>query len=267
MTMATSASNLIFNLFPENEKAEAVVSHFRNAPFKHTNTDDGKVSLGVGIEHNPKNRGQLISFGDDPACCDIFLPDSCARQCHFLFHPRTCEVLLHDDSNDSSTALLLPHFPEAQQFSLPDAQHRQRVLLAGHHDALICISDACFRLAWSETRNRALIEAQRMRKFAPVSTQLDPLENGRITHAPLEILGEGGSAMVLLTLNLKTGDYLAVKVYNSRHRVERAIKDGVRKEVNLIASLHHVCHQPSRHQYHSILQWPSLICLWAVSHT
>jgi len=247
------------------------VSHTCNAPFKHTNLSDGTVSLGIGTGHVPKNEGQLISFGIDPVCCDIVLPYGRPKQCHFSIHPRTCELLLHDDSDNSSTALLSSPKSGESTLSLPRAQHRQRVVLASINNARICISNSVFRLAWSRNRGKALEDAQRMRKFSPdhayISTPLDLLENGRITHKRIKILGEGASAKVYLTRNLKTGDHLAVKVYKFEDRVEEMGKDAVRKEVNLIESLHHVSYQPSRHHDHGILQRPLLTCPWAVSHT
>jgi hypothetical protein len=254
MTMAAFAPPLIFNLAPQNRAARLVVDHDRNARFKHENTTSVKtVSLGVGIGHEPKNQGQLISFGTDPGCCDILLRSGFPRQCHFSIHPRTHEVLLHDDSQDGSTTLLSSNKPEESRFSIPEAQHRQRVVLTAMNNAHIRIFDALFKLTWSGNKDEALERAQSMVRFAPdhacISTPIDLLENGQITHRRIRILGEGASAVVYLTMNLKTGDHLAVKMYkfNGQAEVEKACKDAVRKEVNLIASLHHVSHQPSRH--------------------
>jgi hypothetical protein len=243
--MPTPDPPLIFNLVPENDVAEAVVAHADNAPFKHTNPTEGTVSLGVGIVHSPKNAGHLLSFGNDSVCCDIFLPQGCPKQCHFFINPRSREVLLRDDSDDSSTALLSSANPDESRFSLPHAQHRQRVVLAAINNARICMCDALFRLVWSGNRDGALEAAQRTRKFPPDpalrSSELDLLENGHIIHSRIKTLGEGASAKVFRTLNLKTGDHFAVKIYKFDFSVEQAGKDAVRKEVNLIAGLSHVC--------------------------
>lgn len=253
---------MVFYLVPLGQPATNIVSLPINAPFKH-NASNGRVWLRVGLEHTPKKSGQLISFGSDRSRCDINLPEGCPMQCHFFIHPRTRELLLRDDSSNSSTILFASAEPAASRFSLPDAQPRQRVVLGAIQNARIRMHNALFTLGWGPSRCSALEAARTMPRFTPSgalsSNPVDLLEGGRIVHSRMAQLGQGSSAKVFLTLNLKTGDHLAVKIFVFRRGMESKGKEVVRKEVDMMKELSHVSYLPLGHL--ASLWW--LICLSA----
>jgi hypothetical protein len=228
-----------------------VVSFPVNAPFKGPSLNNEGEWLHIGIEHTPKNFGQLISFGRDPSCCDIILPEGSPKQCHFFIHPQSREVLLRDDSHDNSTVLFASSSPAEWRLNLPDVQPRQRVMLPVKRYASIRMRNALFRLGWSETIQHAHQAAQAMHVSTPAvalsSNPVDALENGQIFHQPIIQLGQGTSGKVFLTVNLKTGEHLAVKNFRFPPGNERKGKDIVRREVNLMKALSHVSFQPTRH--------------------
>ena len=236
---------VFFYLLPQNEQAAQVVSLSSNAPFKHINSDDGSEWLRVGIRHIPKNPGRLVSFGCDRCCCDIILPEGFPRwQCHFFINPLTAELLLRDDTVDGTTVLTASNDPADPRFDLPDAHPRQRVVVQDIRNARIRMQNALFMLGWSGTINSAMDAAKTMSRFAPSpafrSSLADLRERGQIVHRRIRKLGRGGAAKVYLTLNLKTGDHLAVKIFRFDPTVEMAGKIEVKREVDLLKRLSHV---------------------------
>lgn len=237
---------VFFYLLPQNQAAVSIVSLPSNASFKHSEPRDGSVWLRVGIDHIPKSPGRLVSFGCDHSCCDILLPEGYPqKQCHFYIHPRTFEILLRDDTADYSTILISSNTPTETRFSLPDGQPRQRVVLEAVKNAHIRMRKALFMIGWAGTRDVAFEAARATSKFSPSvalgSRAADIFENGRIVHRRISRLGTGSYGKVFLTVNLKTGDHLAVKVFEFAPEVEREGKDLVRQEVELIKELSHVC--------------------------
>lgn len=232
-------------LDPQNQAAVQIVTLPVNARFKHTRPDK-TAWLRIGIDHDPKNLGQLISFGCDSTCCDIILrPGFAQRQCHLFIHPRTGELLLRDDTTDHSTEIFGSNDPLEHKFRLPDTQPRQRVLLAVAENVRIKMKDALFKVNWSE-RLRAFNAAKMMpmitQSVAHSFTRADHVESGRIVHRRVSKLGKGATATVFLTLNLKTGDQIAVKIFNKFKTIaeEMESKKYVKREVDLMSRLSHV---------------------------
>ena len=249
--MLRAGPPVFFYLLPQNQAAARIVSLPSNASFKHSDPSDGSAWLRVGIDHIPKSSGRLVSFGRDHSCCDILLPEGYPqKQCHFYIHPGTFEVLLRDDTVDYSTILISSNTPAETRFSLPDGQPRQRVVLEAIRNAHIRMQKALFMVGWSGTRRMAFEAARATSKFllsgAVGSPAADLLENGRIVHRRIRRLGSGSYGKVFLTVNLKTGDHLAVKVFEFKPEVEREGKDLVRQEVDLIKELSHVSLEAAR---------------------
>ncbi len=105
-------------------------------------------------------------------------------------------------------------------------------------------------IRWSETRKDALEAARGTFKFSPRvalgSRAADSLEHGRIVHRRICRLGSGSFAKVFLTVNLKTGDHLAVKIFGFEPELEQEGKELVRQEVDLMKDLSHVSLEPPR---------------------
>ncbi len=245
ITMSNSPA--FFYLDPLDQAAAQIVSLPVNLRFKHILVE-GRACLRVGVDHVPKRPGQLISFGRNPSLCDIALPqDFPGTQCHFSINPQSGELLLRDDTEDMSTLLSAPSTPEDQRLRLPDSRPRQRVVLTTEKGNLIRMKNAQFLLLWSEraTRERALEEAKNKAMIGPgVALNLGSdlgLERGQIIHSRIAELGKGVTATVFKTLNLNTGDHLAVKSFHFESpKHQDAVKVVVRKEVVLLSQLSHV---------------------------
>ncbi len=99
-------------------------------------------------------------------------------------------------------------------------------------------------IGWSGTRKNAYEAARATSKFSPSvalgSHAADLLEHGRIVHRRIRRLGSGSYGKVFLTVNLKTGDHLAVKIFEFEAEVETEGKKLVRQEVDLMKDLSHV---------------------------
>jgi hypothetical protein len=237
-----SGSPVFFFLVPQDQAADDILTIGLNARFRNTDPEDGSLSLRVGLDHQPRQPGQLISFGRDRSRCDVVLPAGfSARQCHFFIHPRTGEVILRDDSINSSTSLLHLNESLTTRCALPDSQPRQRVVPHTMQEICIRMHNAVFMVFWCD-KVRAFEATKTMPRFrAPLTVVLaDPLENGQIVHQHIHGLGQGATAEVFKTLNLKTGDHLAVKIFKHAPDNEEAIKRVVRIEVELISQLSHV---------------------------
>jgi hypothetical protein len=233
-----------FYLNPLDQAAAQIVSLAENAPFKLS----GKACFRIGVDHDSKNPGQLVSFGSDPACCDIILPQGYPqKQCHFFIHPGTGELLLRDDTTHGSTSLSSLNDPSDLMVGLPDSQPRQRVVINTETEFLFKMVEASFTLMWID--RRGALEAAKTkpmirRSVAHISKRYLLPENGKIVHKPIKELGCGGSATVFKTLNLNTGSHLAVKKFRPipglSGREDKLLKEEYRREVGLVSRLSHV---------------------------
>lgn len=237
--MVTSDSPVFFYLAPRNQLANEIARLPVNAPFTHT-FPNHTVYLKVGTDHVPKHPGRLISIGSNRSNCDIILPQGYpSRQCCFLVNPRTGEMLLRDDTEDQSTRLVVAG---GAKYELPRTQPRQRVILGGETGASIQMRGAVFNFQWSE-KNRAFGVAK-TRSLVAQPTPLRSFDRVReIEHRRIRELGRGATSTVWLTIDLGTGDHLAVKVFQLHSRegeVEADIKRQVMEEVRLLSGLSHV---------------------------
>lgn len=235
-------SPAFFYLVPEDEIASQIISIPVNAPFKYTRRD-GKKVFRIGADHTPKTPGQLISFGSDPACCDILMPQgSPPKQCHFFLNPRTGELLLRDDTEDGAT--WLTHSNPAK-FSLPEGRQRQRVVPTTEEHAAVAMQSAKFDLVWSEPKRAfAIAKANFIVRQISTGKQERIYQCGQIVHSRIRELGQGATAKVFLTIDLNTGDHLAVKTFLRQvGRTERDInniKHFARLEIKTMSKLSHV---------------------------
>ena len=240
--MSTTLS-AFFYLAPEGEIATRILSDPVNALFKHAHRD-GREVFRIGDDHSPKTSGQLITFGSDRSCCDIILPEGFPpKQCHFFINPRTGELLLRDDTEDETTWLSHSNFPS---FSLPSSmQPRQRVVPTAEHRVQVAMQRANFHLVWGNPKRA--FQAAWTKSLIPqniASRDQRILQSGRIVHSRMRELGQGATAKVYLTLDLNTGDHLAVKTFlrepgESEHQVN-IVKHLARMEVRVMSKLSHV---------------------------
>lgn len=239
----TNTSPVFFYLAPEGEIATRILSDPVNASFKHPQPD-GVDIFRIGVDHSPRTSGQLVTFGTDRSCCDIILPPGFPlKQCHFFINPRTGELLLRDDSADETTLLTHSNLPF---FSLPSStQPRQRVVPTAEHRARVTMQRARFHLIWGSPKI-AFPAAWTKSLISPNITSRDQriLQNGQLVHSRMRELGQGATAKVYLTLDLNTGDHIAVKTFSreqgkSEHR-GNTVKRLARMEVRVMSKLSHV---------------------------
>ena len=242
LTMRRS-SPVFFFLAPESPLAHEIVYFTGNASFKHK-TPDKTVGLRIGLDHIPKTPGALVSFGIDRSSCDIILPQGFAlRQCLFFIHPHTGEVLLRDTTRNASTALITA---TGGQLNLPNIEPRQRVVLTTESIQYVQMGATVrFRLIWGKPKEAfrsAKTKPELLPRWAVDRPQPRICEDGKIVHKILKNIGVGYSATVFSTVDLNTGDHLAVKVYfrfDSEEK-ETKTKNNVLKEVELVSKLSHV---------------------------
>lgn len=259
----SSNSRTFFYLAPRDQPAIQIVSSEDNARFKWR-TPGGEVVLRIGVDHTPKVPGHLVSLGSDRSRCDIVLPPSFpSRQCHIFINPQTGYLLLRDDTPDHATILKVP---DNQKFSLPRSQPRQKVLFGRHRTAFIAMQKiAHFELLRLAEPSQVIKAAARKKALflpsaAPGSAQRRVLENERIVHQRIRELGSGEYGDVFETLDLGTGDILAVKTFSFTFRQEEIdVKKQGRQEVNVLSNLKHVRSNSCRNRVDLLL----LICLSA----
>jgi hypothetical protein len=240
----SSNSQTFLYLAPRDQSAIQIVSSEDNALFRWKNKD-GELVLRIGVDHTPKVPGHLVSLGSDRSWCDIVLPPAFpSRQCHIFINPQTGYLLLRDDTPDHATTLKVPG---NQKFSLPRSQPRQKVLFGHGRTASIAMQKTAHfeLLRWAEPSQVIKAAARKKALFlqsaAPGSAQRRVLENERIVHEYIRALGSGGYGDVFETLDLGTGDILAVKTFRFTSRQEEIdVKKQGKQEVNVLSNLKHV---------------------------
>lgn len=230
---ASSRPPIFFFLAPRNLLADQIVANTANASFRY-DVAHGVGYLRIGIDHDPKVPGQLISFGHDPFVSDIILPRGFpGRQCCFMVNAGTGEMLLRDDTEDHSTYIDVPGGPD---FDLPDSGLRQRVLSTSCRTPSVQMGDALFKLLWGDTK-RAFNAAS----TKPILMQSFPLRNsrgfGEIVHSRIRELGRGATSTVWLTLDLTTGNHLAVKLMLPNPGEDVSIQQQKKRQVGIEAGL------------------------------
>ena len=249
----SDSSVVYFYLEPENQAARAIVTSSPNEWLRESRPD-GSAVLRVGFNHEPKIRGQLISFGSHPLLNDVILPRSHPRQqCHFRIHPSTEELLLRDDTENKSTVLSVAG---GSNYQLPNNGPRQRVLTI-HLNVRIKMQAAHFRLWWGpmtsqpDAVKRAINDCRIRQSLGQASAPTHPLASspsvrrGPLIHHRLHELGRGASAIVYHTIDLTTGDYLAVKTWQLTAAVDKVwFTEVVKKEMQITSQLSHVRDHP-----------------------
>jgi hypothetical protein len=237
----SDSSAIYFYLEPEDEAARDIVSRSTNEWFTESRPD-GTTVLRIGFHHELKTPGQLISFGSNPRLSDVILPQGYPRrQCHFWMHPTTGELLLQDDTEDKSTIL---NVAGGSKYHLPDTGPRQRVLTT-HLSMLIIMQSARFRLSWGPMINNYKMRLSLAQSFASALLCPTPSQpsarRGPLVHHVLHELGRGTSAIVYQTIDLTTGDHLAVKTWQHAANInEQWFSEIVKKEMQITSELSHV---------------------------
>ena len=243
--MAAAASPIFFYLIADSRSASRVVDIPENVMFRLLPEKSLKYGgFAIGPNHKPKLSRQFLSIGSDYQTCDILLPKGFPeRQCHFFVHPVTGELLLHDDSPNNGTSLSVGG-TDTSKFNLPLDKPRQRVLPQSHDRITLTFARQLrFKLLWGSPRSafEAIENRKLMSHTVRGANRVRTLENGQLIHHILHPLGAGETATVYKTIDLNTGDYLAVKVYDiSSKTIEEKACRNVRKEQALLSRLAHV---------------------------
>lgn len=252
-SIMSNSSVVYFYLEPENQAARAIVSNPPNEWLRECRPD-GSAVLRVGFNHEPKTRGHLLSFGSNLRLNDVILPPIYPRQqCHFWIHSNTGELLLQDDTENKSTTLSVAG---GSKYHLPNNGPRQRVLTI-HLNVLIKMQAAHFRLWWGpmtgqpEAVKTAMIDFRFRQSLGQASAPPYPLatstsaRRGPLIHHRLQELGRGASAVVYQTIDLTTGDHLAVKTWQPAVAVDKeCFIEIVKKEMQIASQLSHVRNRP-----------------------
>lgn len=238
----TSNSPAFLYLRPRGSPALNLMRDEANARFMHTDTK-GFVSLRIGVDHIPKIPGQLITFGHDVARCDIVLPPGCSQmQCHFFINPSSGELLLRDDSPDRSTYL---GGAKGRKLDLQNVEPRQMVVLQTEKGGYIMLpSGVQFIIAWDQPKE-AFLAAKTKSNILPITEHISSstgvYETRGLVHRQIRRLGRGSTATVYLTVDLYTGDHLAVKTFHFESKAqEEMVKSEVKRELSLLSMVSHV---------------------------
>ncbi|ERF69353.1 hypothetical protein EPUS_08826 [Endocarpon pusillum Z07020] len=245
--MATESA-LYFRLLPLNEAANRIVLHPRNTSFLEELASGPSFRITLG--HSPKKRGTLLSFGK--VDCDIYLIEQCLPDylCHFQVHPKTCELILQDDS---STRMVRLSFGKktSQKYSL-QGHSRQRVISKNIKAIQMHIYDAFFEICFPGPGHEIardtivrFIERNGLKPWTRPGGRRryalqEPQEQARIAYEKRGWLGEGSYGNVLLVVDLRTGDHLALKVFGRLNdETEEERKSRFRKEAELLKAAAH----------------------------
>ncbi len=230
----------------------------------------GRRVLKVGLQTSPKVSGRLISFGRDPASNDLILPNRIfsKNQCHFYFNRSSSALILRDTSSTKSTQVRYLDLDNDSIYRL-QGDPRQRVLLTTHQ-IVMQIGPAQFRIIWrvpkEPSARQALEQAKAVFAQKQVAPELDltflDLQSlpstayelrshytpsvasqyqklPKIVHEKLNLLGSGTFGTVHKTVDLNTGNLLAVKT--SKHGIDDSkYKKSLKREVEILAQLSHV---------------------------
>lgn len=250
---------IYFSLFPINEEVIRFTNDSHNASFKKLDVN-GDPCLQIGDGHTSKSRGNLVSFGRDRSTSDLYLGSSrsySGTHCYIYIHPVSGEFVLQDKS-DSKTTLEVAGDHEKRYTLQGDPRRR---VLPRDRDTRIRCWNAIFKIWWHNPRfpleqqrvcpessivARTTFEKQSAPPPVHETRVLPPkLLDGvqlleKIDHQVRRHLGSGGFGQVSLTVNLHSGNLLAVKQISVPPENEKQAKEEAKKEALLISKPSHV---------------------------
>ena len=248
------------DLIPRNEESLRIVQDRVNEPFMRL-TGAGDVVLRVPLDNISKTKGNLITFGRDQTVCDIYLGSSkyyARTHCYIYIHPVSEEYVLQDVSSSQSVGIGVEGGEHAR-FCMQGTPRRR--VLATSRCTVIGIKQAAFQLSWCggpiEVQRAKMRLAKQRGDLSRTSVEREslppPQHNTRvrypihgvqlltkIVHEPRGDLGNGAYGRVKLTVDLDSGDLLAVKQFPVRPELEKQQKEKVKVEVLLLSKLVHV---------------------------
>jgi hypothetical protein len=249
-----------FWLLPRSEEACRIAEDPLNSGFQgHSPT--GKLALRVPLAHTSKRPGGLICFGRDPNVCDIILGSSkyySKVHCYFYINIESGELVLQDESSTHTTDLVVE---EDDRYAL-QGKPRRRVIpdsmtpIIGIHQAVFELVGYDKVLDAQEAKEHV---ARQLNYLSRTSIEkrslLPPAHNTRVStpdlpktvqlvtkvvHQPRKAMGGGAYGTVRLTVDLDSGNLLAVKQFRIEPSEEKPRKEQARKEVMILAKLEHV---------------------------
>jgi FHA domain len=249
------------DLIPRNEEALRIVTDPVNGPFLRL-TGAGDVVISLPLDNISKTKGNLVTFGRDPSVCDVYLGSSkyyAKTHCFIYVHPVSGEFVLQDVSSSQSVGLGVESGDD-RRFHLQGAPRRR--VLATSRCTIFGIRQAAFQLSWCGRQSdvqqakmrhvaqrdhltRTSVERESVLPPQPGTRVQPPAAHGvqllrKIDHQPRGDLGSGSYGKVKLTVDLDSGDLLAVKQFPIRPELEKQQKEKVKHEVLLLSKLSHV---------------------------
>lgn len=248
------------DLIPRNEESLRIVQDRVNESFMRL-TSAGDVVLRLPLDNISKTKGNLITFGRDQTICDIYLGSSkyyARTHCYIYIHPISGEFVLQDVSSSQSVGIGVEGGDDGRYFM--QGVPRRRVL-ATSKCTVIGIRQAAFQLSWCggpiEVQQAKMRHAKQRGVLTRTSVEresLPPPQHNtrvrqplhgislltRIVHEPKGDLGNGTYGKVKLTVDLDSGNLLAVKQFPIRPELEKQQKEHVKVEVLLLSKLSHV---------------------------
>lgn len=249
-------------LLPRTKEALAIACDPRHQPYFHT-SPTGRRGLQISLKHKSKKPGNcLVSFGRDPRLCDIVLGTSkyySHVHCYIHINKTSGELVLYDSSRDGSTELKME---DDEGYDLQGAP-RRRVIPAGI-DGLFGIKSIRFLIKKKDDPSGTQDTRERIANSRPsdylshttiVRSSCLPHEHNtriqpprpkpgvqpltKIVHRPRKFMGQGAFGSVSLTVDLDSGNLLAVKRMWIGQEYERKWKQQAKHEVLMLADLEH----------------------------
>lgn len=250
-------------LIPLSEEALKIAIDPANRRFMQR-TDRGDVVITVPMDNISKTKGNLITFGRDQNVCDIYLGENKyygRTHCYIYIHRVSGVLILQDVSSSHSTRIEVKGERDGR-FDLQG--HPRRRVLTTSNVSVIGIRHAAFQLSFSGRLTEAQDASVRRAKLSDHLTRTSVERMGsvppqhmtrvqappygvqllkKICHLPGRDLGRGSYGEVKLTLNLDSGDLLAVKRFMISPGAEKHMKERAKIEVLLLSELSHVSGQ------------------------
>jgi FHA domain len=247
-----------FLLMPSNQEALRIASDPINMPFK-TLGQGRESGLQIGSGYTSKCRGSLVSFGRDAHLCDIHLGNSKYygnKHCKIYIHPVSGEFVLQDLSSTKTTFLDVDEDTKGKYALQGDPRRR---VIPKQRTVRLVIKTATFELLWQNlgtqlqrrptSKLTSFVRTSVERESVPppiygTRVQQPPLPEGvqrleKIDHEPRKDIGSGAFGDVKLTVDLDSGNLLAVKQFTIPAESEKKEKEKVKGEVLMISKHTH----------------------------
>lgn len=253
----------LFSLKPLNTPADTVLAHPVNSKLL-SELPDGSTVLDVGFNIHSKYPGALATLGSDHADILVKGSDIAPIQCTFEVNWDTGFVLLRDNSIDKTTQFF---GPDAIPFQ--DGRPRRIVVVKGINSKFAIGGTGAgsmqFELIWhgyaEETMTKIIAKGwkgARRPHSCPIqnlksrlaschpkgSTLTSQVRMPEIRHMKIKSIGSGASAEVFKSVDVDTGELLAVKQFKAEATTvenERWVRrQFMQREVDTLRQLRHV---------------------------